>query len=289
MKAAAVAGVVPVRRDHPGYELLVLGLSVLAVSLLVLQYVAPISEETVRLVQWADNALCAVFFADFVRSFVGAEDKWRYLRRTGWLDLLSSEPAVDALRFARVTRMLRIVRVVRVLILSRELGKRLRDRPRQNALLTAAFACTVLVVAGSAAVLEFERGHGNIEAAGNALWWAIATITTVGYGDHAPVTAGGRIVGAFLMLGGVGTFGLMAGLLASALLGPRGHDEENAGTDDARHASMHGHAPALLEAITALRTDVARLADEVAALRGGTVKTTPSDGSSHPDESDTTR
>ncbi len=271
-EADSTANAATARRDHPGYELLVLGLSILAVTLLVLQYVAPIGEETVRLVTWADNALCAVFFADFVRSLVQAEDKWRYLRRTGWLDLLSSVPAVEALRLARFTRILRIVRVVRVLMLSRALGKRLRERPRHNALLTAAFACTVLVVAGSVSVLEFERGHGNIETAGNALWWAIATITTVGYGDHAPVTAGGRIVGAFLMLGGVGTFGLMAGLLASALVGAQAHEDTPEGQGVAPPDPEHGASAAVLDTLTALRADVARLADEVAALRSGTVR-----------------
>lgn len=261
MQAAAEAAPTPPPRDHAGYELLVLGFSLLAVSLLVLQYVAPVSAETVRLVQWADNALCAVFFADFVRSLHRTDNRWQYLRTTGWLDLLSSIPAVDALRMARVARVLRIVRVIRVLLLSRQLGRQLRDHPRQNALLTAAFACTVLVIAGSVTVLEFERRTGNINEAGDALWWALSTITTVGYGDHAPVTGGGRVVGSLLMLGGVGTFGLMAGLLASALLGPR-HDESEP-TASAASASPDLHA-----AIAALRDDVAQLRRDVASIVG---------------------
>jgi voltage-gated potassium channel len=259
MEAAAAEPVSSPRPDHPGYELLVLGLSLLAVSLLVLPFVAPVSAETVRLVHWADNALCAVFFADFVRSFRRSDNRWRYLRTTGWIDLLSSIPALDMLRLARMARVLRIVRVLRVLLLSRQLGRRLRDHPRQNALLTAAFACTVLVLAGSVSVLEFERGVGNINEAGDALWWALSTITTVGYGDHAPVTAGGRIVGAVLMLGGVGTFGLMAGLLASALLGPRHEESEPS-------EPAHGTPPELQEAIAALRADVAQLRRDVASI-----------------------
>lgn len=258
-ESAAVDGATSPRRDHPGYELLVLGMSMLAVTLLVLQYVAPVSEQTVRLVHWADNALCAVFFADFLRSLKRADDRWHYLRTTGWIDLLSSIPAVEALRLARFARVLRIVRVIRVLMLSRQLGRRLRDHPRQNALLTAAFACTVLVLAGSVSVLEFERGVGNIDEAGDALWWALSTITTVGYGDHAPVTAGGRIVGGLLMLGGVGTFGLMAGLLASTMLGPR-HEETEP------QAPVSSVPPELRDAIVALHADVAQLRRDVASI-----------------------
>lgn len=259
MEAAAEAAPTRAPRDHAGYELLVLGFSLLAVTLLVLQYVVPVSTETVRLVQWADSALCAVFFADFVRSFRRADDRWRYLRTTGWLDLLSSIPAVDALRIARAARVLRILRVIRVLLLSRQLGRRLRDSPRQNALLTAAFACTVLLLVGSVTVLEFEAGVGNIDEADDALWWAFTTITTVGYGDYTPVTTGGRLAGALLMLGGIGTFGLMAGLLASALLGPRDAEDE-------RSSSAPATPPHLHEAIVALRADVAQLRRDVASI-----------------------
>jgi voltage-gated potassium channel len=247
---------------HAGFELLVLGFSLLAVGLLILQYLAPVGEETVRLLEWSDLLLCLVFFGDFVRNLVIASDRRRYLLQSGWLDLASSIPAVDALRLARVGRVLRIVRVIRVLVLSRELGKRLRESPRENALLTAAFACTVLVITGAVAVLEFEVGRGNITTASDALWWALSTISTVGYGDHAPVAGGGRVVGVVLMLAGVGTFGLMAGLLASTLLGPTVEPPpEVASADNARDATH------VSEALRALQDEVRTLRAEVASLQ----------------------
>lgn len=239
----------PPADDHAGYELLVLGFSLLAVGLLIVQYVVPIGDETTRLVMWTDTTLCALFFADFLWRFVHAPNRWRYLARTGWLDLLSSIPAIELFRLARFARVLRILRIVRLLLLSHQLGRRLRARPRENALLTAAFACTVLVVTGSVAVLEFERVDGaNIRRAGDALWWALSTITTVGYGDLAPVTTGGRLVGALLMLGGVGAFGLLAGTLASTLLGPNASDEV------ASDASLRDELRALRAELAAMRT-----------------------------------
>jgi voltage-gated potassium channel len=52
------------------------------------------------------------------------------------------------------------------------------------------------------------------------IWWAMATITTVGYGDRYPVTTEGRFIGALLMLVGVGLFGTLAGFIASWFLQP---------------------------------------------------------------------
>jgi voltage-gated potassium channel len=57
------------------------------------------------------------------------------------------------------------------------------------------------------------------------LWWAVTTVTTVGYGDEYPVTAAGRAIAVVLMLVGVGLFGLLAASLASFLI-ERGHEAE---------------------------------------------------------------
>ena len=74
-----------------------------------------------------------------------------------------------------------------------------------------------VTVAGPLLVESFERGasDGNITSIPDPLWWAITTITTVGYGDRFPTTPGGRGVGMILMVVGIALFGLLAGSLAS--------------------------------------------------------------------------
>ena len=80
-------------------------------------------------------------------------------------------------------------------------------------------ALIVLTVA-SVLVLQFESKapDANITTGGDALWWAVVTITTVGYGDTSPVTAAGRVTAVFVMFAGVGIIGALASILSSILV-----------------------------------------------------------------------
>lgn len=77
-------------------------------------------------------------------------------------------------------------------------------------------------------VLQAERAatSANIQTAGDAIWWAYVTITTVGYGDRFPVTLAGRLVGILVMTTGVAVFATFAGLISSKLLAPPEKEEE---------------------------------------------------------------
>jgi voltage-gated potassium channel len=71
---------------------------------------------------------------------------------------------------------------------------------------------TVVTIGAGLVVTELERGapEGNIESVPDGLWWAVSTVTTVGYGDAFPTTAAGRVFAVVLMLVGVSLFGLIA-------------------------------------------------------------------------------
>ena len=87
----------------------------------------------------------------------------------------------------------------------------------------------MLIILGSISVLQFEKGmpSANIQTAEDALWWAIVTMTTVGFGDRFPVTMEGRVIAAMLMICGVGLFGMFSGFIASWFLAPDKVKEEN--------------------------------------------------------------
>jgi voltage-gated potassium channel len=73
-----------------------------------------------------------------------------------------------------------------------------------------------MILFASVTILELEdTPDANIKTAEDAIWWAYATITTVGYGDKYPVTTGGRIIAAMLMTTGVGLFGTFTAYVSS--------------------------------------------------------------------------
>ena len=80
-----------------------------------------------------------------------------------------------------------------------------------TAVIVSALSLAVVVVGGSATwLLERHVPGRTFGSWGDALWWALTTLTTVGYGDHVPVTAGGRLVAAVVMIAGVAVIGGVA-------------------------------------------------------------------------------
>ena len=226
------------------YELFMLALCLYALGLLVVTSFVALTPGTRQVLNWSDTAVCVLFFADFVLHVVRAEDKRRYLLTWGWLDLLSSIPSVEILRIGRAARVIRIFRVLRGVRATKLLATVVLRRRAQSTALAAVLVSLLLLFFSAAAVLQFEGlANGNIRNAGDALWWAFATITTVGYGDRYPVTMEGRLVAALLMTAGVGLFGILSGFVASWFLTPSQQQQES------ELAAVRGELAALRRAI----------------------------------------
>ena len=89
-------------------------------------------------------------------------------------------------------------------------------------LLSVLLMAVLVLEFGALLVLAMERGAegANIETAEDAIWYVIVTMSTVGYGDHYPVTHAGRAIGSLIIIVGVGVFGTLTGFLANAFLSP---------------------------------------------------------------------
>jgi voltage-gated potassium channel len=187
-----------------------------------------------ELVTWAAWVL---FVVDYLARLALSRNRGAFVRGNP-LDL-----AVIALPLLRPLRLLRLVTLLSVL--NRYAGGSMRGRV---AVYVAGSTSLILFVA-SLAVLDAERGTegATITTFGDALWWAMTTVTTVGYGDRYPITAGGRFIAGGLMLAGIALLGIVTASLASWLL------------DKVREVEEQGQA--------ATRADMLALTAEVQALR----------------------
>ncbi len=269
----------------PVYRYVLLGVSVYALIALAFEMFARPSPALSSLIRYADFAVCAVFFADFLRNLRAAPDKWRYLRTWGWLDLLSSIPMADALRVGRIGYVIRIVYLLRAARATRVIALSLRADRGRDAFAITAFLCFTLVVLGSAAILVAEDGPGaTILDAGQALWWAVVTLTTVGYGDVVPTTTAGRLVAVVLMIGGVGLFGALSGIVASWIVAPRRSLEaREVALLRAEIASLHERVEQVL-AIVGTKEDMQR-SEEVAGKSAGRGQSSGAPGGAQGDAS----
>ena len=209
------------------YHLLMLVLSVYAIAALAAEVAIRLDPQVRFVLNYADYAVCVLFAGDFLLSLWKAPNRRRYLATWGWLDLLSSIPALSVARWGRLARIARVFRVLRGVRATKEITSVLLKERARNTFLAASLFALLLVIVCSIAELHFETTReANIRTAEDAVWWAFATITTVGYGDRYPVTPEGRFVAVVLMCAGVGLFGTLSGFLAAWFLGST-HDTED--------------------------------------------------------------
>ena len=230
------------------YQLFMLALCVFSLGILAALTFVRLEADTVTILHWADLVVCGFFFIDFVHSLVTAPSRTRYFLTWGWIDLISSVPLIAALRIGRAARIIRVLQLLRAIRASRMLAEFLVERRAQSGALAAMLSIIIAVFFGSIAMLHFERrSPGLIDTPGDAVWWAVTTITTVGYGDMVPVTTGGKVVAGFLMIGGVALYGVVAGLVASWFLLPVEREE------DREIAELRGEIQALRRDLAGVR------------------------------------
>lgn len=208
------------------YDVFIVAITLLSIGNMALYLLIDV-QAMVYAITAIDILLSGLFFVDFVRLFAKAESKAKYFFRDfGWADLLASAP------FPQL-KVLRIFRLIKAYGLIKRAGVRniFREFSRNRAsaaIFLVLFTIILLLEFGSVGILAIEGGNpaANITSASDAIWWVYVTITTVGYGDAYPVTNGGRILGMFVMLVGVGLFGVVTGFLSNKFLPPATEPEE---------------------------------------------------------------
>jgi voltage-gated potassium channel len=176
---------------------------------------------------WAlvDLGFVGIFFIEFVIGFARSKNRVQFLK-ANWFDLPGLLPLyIESLSWLRAMRLLRIMRVLRLLRLIPAVHRLTRAvsfvrRVFRESHLGYTLGMGALLIGAMATgfwILEHGTNQG-ISGFDDALWWAVSTATTVGYGDIAPQTGPGRILASLLMLFGIGLVGIIASTLSATLV-----------------------------------------------------------------------
>jgi voltage-gated potassium channel len=189
-------------------------LAVLWLPLLLLPLVMHLPASVARTFNLIDLVIWVVYGAEYLIRLYLVPARKRFVAHH-LIDL--AVVVLPVLRPLRALRLLRLFNLARAAVVLVNALKRVRGILTHRGLHFVLMAVTGIVVVGSGVELAFEQhAHGtNIHNFGESLWWAIVTVTTVGYGDNYPVTTGGRCVAVVLMLAGIGLIGALTATVAS--------------------------------------------------------------------------
>jgi voltage-gated potassium channel len=206
------------------YPMAILGIVWLVLGILVLTRNA--NGASSRLLVGALFAIWVLLLAEYLVRLVVTPNTSGYVRRR-WVEPVTV--VVPPLQGWHV------VGIEKTCLLIHESILRLEAILRHHSLFRVLIAATMTLFLGAWMVLLFEENapQSNIHSYPDALWWAIVTVTTVGYGDKFPMTVGGRSVAVVLMLVGIGLIGVLTATVASVFI------KEH--TDDNKQAIQKGH------------------------------------------------
>ena len=216
-------------------------LIVLSISLLVVEAVVPEGSPAEPILRWLDRVILVIFAVEIVlRVATFRPPSLRVFRRPPFgrlrahvlarlgfvlrpmmlIDIMAVLALFPELRGLRVLRLLRLLRTSRVFRYRNPFAIVIQALEENGLLFVFAFSVlgVTTLLGGITIYLVEGRFNPGLQTMGDGIWWALVTVTTVGFGDITPVTTLGRIVGAVMMVGGMFTLALFAGIVGSSLV-----------------------------------------------------------------------
>lgn len=184
-----------------------------------------LSAGTHRMLSILEKVTVLVFTFEYVLRLAVAQKKWKFVFSFyGLVDLTAILPFYLAtgldLRAVRVVRFLRLVRILKLLKYNQAVGLFYRAfLLSKEQLALFGFAVSILLYLSAVGIYYFESAAqpDQFKSVFHCLWWAVTTLTTVGYGDMYPITPGGRVFTCVVLLIGLAVIAVPTGLFASAL------------------------------------------------------------------------
>ncbi len=202
-------------------------------------------------------ALWVVLLVEYLVRLVVSPDSRGYLKRR-WV-----EPATVVLPPLQGWRL---VGIEKMSLLVHEGELRVESVLKHHSLFRVLLAACATLLLGAWLVLIFEENAkgSNIHSYPEALWWAIVTVTTVGYGDRYPVSAGGRVVAAVLMLVGIGLIGVLTATVASVFI--KEHTDANKEQINKNHRDLGEQLAVISERLGDVERRLGASPDDMAAV-----------------------
>lgn len=235
-------------------------LIITSVGAVILESVEPIREHNVQLFATIEHIATAIFGVEYILRVWTAVDLrgggyhqplWGRLRYIGsffgLVDLISILPAALGFFGAGDFRVLRLLRLLRMLKLTRHstvfalIWRVLLEEAQAIGALVFILCLTVTISGALMYMIEGEERQTLFTSIPVCMWWAIETLTTVGYGDMIPATAAGRVLGGVVIIVGIVTLALFSGLITVSFIDQlrifRGQSPEKTGKG--RRPSAH--------------------------------------------------
>jgi voltage-gated potassium channel len=211
---------------------LAFAVSIVASLLIVfVEYLFPLDFEQRLILDTFDLVIVILLGLDFYARFSRTSEKKLHFFLKHWFEIPAMIPlivllAIDPssnLQYLRFLALFRLFRLYQILSLLKGKGGEL--------IILAGVSGISIIFGGFAVVIaELNNSASNIKNLSDGVWWAIATITTVGYGDYYPVTPLGKIIASFVMFIGLAFLTSFAGLLSSTLIAGKMKQKDNYST-----------------------------------------------------------
>jgi voltage-gated potassium channel len=203
-----------------------------------------LSESSKYFLSIFEVAVIALFTIEYVLRWLVSESKLKFtLSFWGLIDLVAILPfylVMFGLGFGydlvmlRTIRLLRLVRLVKIARYTKSIARLgLAMKIAREDLMLALGGTAVMLCVASFGIYQFENPvqPDKFTSVFDSLWWSIATLTTVGYGDIYAITIGGKIFTGFILIIGLGIVALPAGIIASSLTEARKQEDNLADKD----------------------------------------------------------
>ena len=198
---------------------------ILSIITFSIETIPELNESSRRILKIFEVVTVGIFTMEYILRFVVADKKLGFVFSFfGIIDLLAIAPFYLALgidlRSIRAFRFFRLFKILELSLFSRAINRYRRAflNAREELILFGIISLIILFLS-SLGIYYFESQAqpDKFSSIPQSLWWAIVTLTTVGYGDAYPITVGGKIFTVFVLAVGLGTIAVPSGIIASAL------------------------------------------------------------------------